>query len=143
MGSALSLEVPADEQTVETGRRFYEYHVEQSEHLDSVDDHLPYEQFTRRIRERNRFMIYQKIPHSIFEAAPEPLWEVCKEHTEDGYEFTDREGMEALSAWLESARESPTTGKEDLVRANNQTISKCQHMVEFALEHGYSVVYSH
>ncbi|MEZ3116793.1 hypothetical protein RYH80_12815 [Halobaculum sp. MBLA0147] len=87
-------------------------------------------------------MIYKKIPHTIIEAAPDTLPDLLDEHTENGHRFTDREGMEAFSAWLESAR-TTLAANDELSDPTDQTIATCQHMIEFALEHGYDVAYSY
>lgn len=142
MGSGLSLKIPASEETVETGKQFYQYHVDRSEYYDSVYDVLDYEYFQERLESHGRFMIYQRINNDIIEAAPSELQEVRDEHTEDGYRFTDREGMEAFAAWLESAR-TALAADDALLDGLDRIISKCQHMIEFALEHDYEIAYSH
>ncbi|MEZ3116795.1 hypothetical protein RYH80_12825 [Halobaculum sp. MBLA0147] len=142
MGDGLSLKVPADEETAETGRRFYQYHADQSQYHESIDDILDYKYFRERLDDRGRFMIYRKIPHTIIEPAPDILSDLLDEHTENGHRFTDREGMEALSAWLEDAR-STLAANGELSNPRDQTITTCQHMIEFALEHDYDIVYSY
>lgn len=142
MGSGLSLKVPSDEQTAQTGRQFYNYHVKRSDYHDSIDDVFDYEYFREQMEECGSFTIYQRINNDIIEAAPNELQEIRDEHTEDGYRFTDREGMEAFSAWLESARTTLATN-DALSDGLDWIISKCQHMIEFALKHDYDIVYSY
>lgn len=141
MGSGLSLKVPEADRTMETGRRFYQFHVERSQYHDSLDDYTPYRNFVRTLRESDLFLIYHGINNDIVAAAPPGLRDMLDEHTENGHRFTDREGMEALSAWLEDARVS-LAAADELDEGLDKTVSVCRHMIEFALEHDYDIAYS-
>ena len=50
--------------------------------------------------------------------------------------------MEAFSAWLESAR-TTLAAHGELSDPTDRTITTCQHMIQFALEHDYDVAYSY
>lgn len=142
MGTIVSLVVPEQERTLQTGRRFYEYHVDHSEYDESLHDPVEFDSFVDALEEGGKFGIWKKPTRRVVAAAEGPARDVLSAHADDGNTIGDPEGLDALHEWLESARDTlATTGR--LSVGDDRTIELCQHIVEFARVNGYAVEYGY
>lgn len=140
MSNAFSLTVPAERRTVKTGEQFYQYHVENSTHDDSLEDVPEFEYFMKRLKQNGRFRISQKPTKQVIEAGTPPMSEILFEYEDEDGVVREEDGLEMFVQSLETARENLREElDEDRMDGVDRTIEMCINIIEFAKLNGYGV----
>ncbi|QIB75712.1 hypothetical protein G3I44_16335 [Halogeometricum borinquense] len=143
MGSAFSLAVPEEEQTLDTGEQFYKYYVENSAYADSVEELFEYKQFKERLESEDLFMVYKKPTTTVVDAGDPSMAEILFEYEDkdQGWVVQDQVGLNKFIESLETARENLKRDGE-LSEGDDRTIEMCISIIQFAKENGYGVKFS-
>lgn len=141
MGSTFALYVPEEEQTIETGEKFYQYHVERSQFDSTLDDLNSYESFKDWMKQHDKFRIGQKPTKEVLEASDPPIPELYFEYSNDDGVIWDAEGLDEFIESLETAREtlSQEIDDEEHMKGVDRSIEICIHLLEFAKENEYGI----
>lgn len=140
MGSAFSLQVPEEEQTLATAEAFFEYHIDNSKHDDSLEEMLEYEFFKEDYEETGDFFIFKKPTKTVERAAEPSFTDIYFEYEDEDGAIRDPEGLEKFVEALEAAREN-LKQEGDYFEGRDWTIEMCINIIEFAKENGYGVNY--
>ena len=138
MVGAFSLIVPEEKETVELAERFYQYHLEHSDYDESVEDIYGRKRFIERLKEKNKFMLWNNPTSTVIEAGEPPIAEIIFEYAEENDTVYDPEGLDKFLEVLETARENLS---EEEVEVRDGTIEFCENLINFAKENGYGVAY--
>ncbi|RYJ15473.1 hypothetical protein ELS19_14450, partial [Halogeometricum borinquense] len=85
MGATFLLVVPNEEQTLETGKTVYQYHVENSKYDDTLADLPPYQYFKNDLQQDGTFMIYEKPTTSVVDAGEPSMQEIQYKYEDDDH----------------------------------------------------------
>ncbi|RYJ15273.1 hypothetical protein ELS19_01120, partial [Halogeometricum borinquense] len=138
MGSAFSLVVPEEEETLETGKQFYRYHAENSNYDGSIGEISAFERFKKRLRQKGRFRIAEKPTKVVIEAGEPSMADIVLEYADKNGVIHDPEGLDLFVKSLEDSREQ-LRGElsDDRMEIMERTIERCINLIEYAKENGY------
>ncbi|WP_410765673.1 hypothetical protein [Haloferax sp. DFSO60] len=152
MGTSLYLEVPEEEQTLETIRQYYSYVLERKKRVEPEREWPTLEtdpdyQGGKTMLEEFGFFITSQVTSDIFE----DLNHVGEQDPNQLYEFYKQKGTDDLVIYGETIAElhnlfeqlkhveNPTETFHRDLRIETQYLALC----EFAQEHGYGIGLSH
>ncbi|QIB74046.1 hypothetical protein G3I44_06900 [Halogeometricum borinquense] len=138
MGATFLLVVPEEEETLETAKQFYRYHVQNSEHDDDLEGVFEYEQVKKRLEQEIFFMVYKKPTTAVVDAGEPSMQEVQYKYEDDDHVVRDPEGLNQFIQSLETAREN-LQRDGDLFEGKDRTIEMCINLIEFAKKNGYGI----
>ncbi|WP_363465945.1 hypothetical protein [Halogeometricum borinquense] len=138
MGATFLLVVPEEEETLETAKQFYRYHVQNSEHDDDLEGVFEYEQVKKRLEQEIFFMVYKKPTTAVVDAGEPSMQEVQYKYEDDDHVVRDPEGLDQFIQSLETAREN-LQRDGDLFEGKDRTIEMCINLIEFAKKNGYGI----
>ncbi|RYJ15226.1 hypothetical protein ELS19_15575 [Halogeometricum borinquense] len=138
MGATFLLVVPEEEETLETAKQFYRYHVQHSEHDDDLEGVFEYEQVKNRLEQESGFMVYKKPTTAVVDAGEPSMQEIQYKYEDDDHVVRDPEGLDLFIQSLETAREN-LQRDGDLSEGKDRTIEMCINLIEFAKKNEYGI----
>lgn len=138
--TTFSLGVPEDEQTVETGEKYYTFHIAHSRYDGdkSLTELRDYRYFRARLEEDGNFVIYENVTGDIVDAIDYSLQHVQDEHCNGNYYVYDADGLAKFIAGLAEAR-GVLNSDGDIKTIHDKKIERCFNIIRFANKHGYGV----